>query len=125
MNENFFNDNKKIQNIIEKNDKYDINNNCIKKNKFVNIFNRIFEEKIKLINKDIVSTKKSLKEYDCLKNKNKIKKKLFENKNNVNYLSQIYSDRNSTNNKDKELDIEINYNNKGREIEDKSKKYGK
>ena len=114
INEKFFNDNKKIQNIIEKNDRYDINNKCIKKNKFVNIFNRIFEEKIKLLNKDIVSTKKSLKKYDCLKNKNKIKPKL------LNYLSQIYLDGNSANNKDKELDIEVNYNNKGKEIEDKS-----
>ena len=74
LNENFFNDNTKIQNINNKDDSNDINNKYIKKNKIGNIFNKVPEEKIKLINKDFISAKEILRECDCLKNKNKIKK---------------------------------------------------
>lgn len=114
MNENFYYDNTKIQNIIEQDDNNDINNNI------ESIYNKIFDDKIKLINEDNMSTKKYLKEYDYLNNKNKINHDLIENKNKVNYLSLINSKNYSTNNKDKELDIEIYYNNKEREIPDNS-----
>ena len=123
LNENFFNDNTKIQNINNKDDSNDINNKYIKKNKIVNIFNKVPEEKIKLINKDFISAKEILRECDCLKNKNKIKKKWLEYKNSMIYLNQIDSDTYSKNNEEKKLDIGINYYNKEREERDNSNNF--
>ena len=111
INESYFNDNKKIQSINDKDENNDINNKCIKKNNIGNIFNKAFEEKIKLTNKEISSAKEYLKEYDWLKNK----QKMLEYENNVIYLNQIDSNKYSINNKEKELAIGINYNNKERE----------
>ena len=120
INENYFNDNKKIQDINDKDESNDINNKCIKKNNIGNIFNKAFEEKIKLANKEIASTKEYLKEYDCLKNKNEIKQKLLKFENNAIYLNQIDSDKYSMNNKEKELAIGIKYYNKEREEKNNS-----
>jgi len=119
LNQDFFNENKNNQIKNDKDNNYDINNNCLNRCKIGNIFKEIFEERIK---SNKLSENDSLKKIDSEKNKNKIKQKLLGYKTKENYyLSLFDSDKYSSSNtkkssikkiKDKELTIEINNSNK-------------